>query len=111
MQKRCQVAGPDGRIVNIAYHNGFSAPVDFLGLLLKRLTRSASILRPQSFARKDSMIRAIAKHFGKAIETGQLVPVIDSQFSLAQASEAHAALLAGHHVGKLLLLPSGNENE
>ena len=57
------------------------------------------------------MIRAISEHFGRAIETGQLVPVIDSQFSLAQASDAHAALLAGHHVGKLLLLPQGNETE
>jgi NADPH:quinone reductase len=111
IQKHIQVAAPDGRIVNIAYQNGFSAPIDFLGVLLKRLTLSASTLRPQSFDRKASMIKAISKHFGKAIETGQLVPVIDSQFSLAQASEAHAALLAGHHVGKLLLLPSGNENE
>ena len=111
IQKHIQIAALDGRIVNIAYQNGFSTPIDFLGVLLKRLTLSASTLRPQSFDRKASMIRAISEHFGRAIETGQLVPVIDSQFSLAQASDAHAALLAGHHVGKLLLYPQGNETE
>ena len=37
------------------------------------------------------------------IASGQFRPVIDRTFPLARASEAHAALEAGDHVGKIIL--------
>ncbi|MDE2487894.1 MAG: zinc-binding dehydrogenase, partial [Alphaproteobacteria bacterium] len=37
------------------------------------------------------------------IEQGQVKPVIDATFPLAQADKAHAHLESGAHVGKVVL--------
>jgi NADPH:quinone reductase-like Zn-dependent oxidoreductase len=38
------------------------------------------------------------------IEAGQVRPVIDRTFPLAQAAQAHARLESGGHVGKVVLV-------
>ena len=78
IQKHIQCAAPEGRIANIAYQNGFEANIHFGLVLIKRLTLSASTLRPQSFDHKAAMLNEIQKHFGQALATGDLTPVIDS---------------------------------
>jgi NADPH:quinone reductase-like Zn-dependent oxidoreductase len=39
------------------------------------------------------------------VESGQLRPVMDRSFPLAEAAAAHARMEAGEHVGKIVLLP------
>ncbi len=103
IQKHINCAAIEGRIVNIAYQNGFTAEIHFGLVLLKRLSLMASTLRPQSFDRKATMTLAIQHHFGEAIKQGRLVPVIDSVYPLADAEKAQDNMALGQHFGKLLL--------
>ena len=103
IQKHINCAALEGRIVNIAYQNGFVAEIHFGLVLMKRLSLLASTLRPQSFDAKANMARAISKHFGDALRQGNLSPVIDSVYPLAEAEKAQDAMAQGNHFGKILL--------
>lgn len=103
IQKHINCAAIEGRIVNIAYQNGFTAEIHFGLVLLKRLSLMASTLRPQSFDRKAAMTLAIQHHFGEAIRQGRLVPVIDSVYPLVDTEKAQDNMALGQHFGKLLL--------
>jgi len=105
IQKHIQCAAVEGRIANIAYQNGFEANIHFGLVLIKRLTLSASTLRPQSFDHKASMLNDIHKHFGQALAEGDLAPVIDTHFSLEDAAAAQDYMASGKHFGKILLRP------
>jgi len=103
IQKHINLAALEGRIVNIAYQNGFVAEIHFGLVLMKRLSLMASTLRPQSFDVKATMTQSITRHFGDALSQGTLVPVIDSVYPLAGAEKAQDAMAQGHHFGKILL--------
>jgi len=38
------------------------------------------------------------------VSAGQLKPIVDATFPLAEAAKAHAHLEAGEHVGKVVLV-------
>ncbi|MDP5052895.1 MAG: NAD(P)H-quinone oxidoreductase, partial [Congregibacter sp.] len=82
------VAAPEGRIVNIAFMKGFSAEVNFLPLLLKRLTLTGSTLRAQSAAQKGQMVREIREQLFAQLDNGSVKPVIDREFPLDHAQAA-----------------------
>jgi len=105
VQRNLDVAAPEGRIVNIAFQGGFSAEVNFLPLLLKRLTLTGSTLRAQSFAQKARMVDEINRELYPHLASGAVKPVIDREFPLADAAQAHAYMERGVHVGKILLRP------
>jgi NADPH:quinone reductase len=96
-------AAKGGRIVNIAYQAGATAVVNFTPMLLKRLTLTATTLRPRSNAEKGVIRDALLKNVWPLIAAGRVKPVIDSSFPLAEAQAAHARMTEGRHIGKLLL--------
>lgn len=99
------VAAPEGRIVNIAFLRGFSAEVNFLPLLLKRLTLTGSTLRAQSEAQKSQMVREIREQLFEHLQSGAVKPVIDKEFALDEAQAAQDYMESGVHMGKILLRP------
>jgi NADPH2:quinone reductase len=103
IQKNLNIAAPEGRIVNIAYMNGFKSEVNFAPLLIKRLTMTGSTLRAQSFAQKTVMVEEIMEQVFPHLENGAIKPIIDSIYPLEQAEEAHARMLSGQHMGKIIL--------
>ena len=105
IQKNINACAPEGRIVTIAFIRGAKAEVNFGGLLVKRITMTGSSLRAQSLAQKAVMGREIRENVWPLIEQGQLKPVIDSRFSLAEAEKAQARMNSGEHTGKILMLP------
>lgn len=100
-----EVAAPEARIVNIAFLRGFSADVNFLPLLLKRLTLTGSTLRAQSEAQKGQMVREIRERLFSHFESGAIKAVIDKEFPLDQAQAALEYMESGVHMGKILLKP------
>ena len=96
-------AAPDGRIVQIAFLEGPKAQVNFMRLMLKRLTLTGSTLRARSVEVKGAIATALEEKIWPLIEAGRIKPVIDRTFPLEQAAEAHAHMEAGAHIGKIVL--------
>jgi len=92
-----------GRLVNIAFQNGSRAEVDFLVMLIRRLSFTATTLRARSDAEKGLIRDAVCREVWPLIEAGKISPVVDSTFALAEAGQAHARMAKGGHIGKILL--------
>lgn len=103
IQKNLNVAAAEGRIVNIAYMNGFKAEVNFAPLLMKRITMTGSTLRAQTFEQKAVMVREIMEHIYPHLESGKIKPIIDSIYPLEQVEQAHGHMEGGQHMGKIIL--------
>ncbi len=93
----------DGRLVQIAFLHGAQAEINLNPLMRKRITFTGSTLRPRTVEQKGAIARALEEHVWPLVERGDLRPVIHATFPLRDASLAHAALEAGHHVGKIIL--------
>ncbi len=103
MQRNLQLVAEDGRIAQIAFHQGSQAQMDMGPLLFKRLTLSGSTLRARPLAMKAALTRAVETEVLPLILDKGARPVIDSVFNLADVREAHAHLEASAHTGKIVL--------
>jgi NADPH2:quinone reductase len=102
IQKNLKLAALEGRIVNIAYLQGPVAKVNFLPIMLKRLTVTGSTLRPQSPEVKANIAQNLQTKIWPLIGT-QIKPVIAQVFPLGQASQAHTLMESNTHIGKIIL--------
>ncbi|WP_339739599.1 NAD(P)H-quinone oxidoreductase [uncultured Maricaulis sp.] len=105
VQKNVNLARPGGRLVSIAFLQGSRVELDMMRIMLKRLTLTGSTLRARPVAEKARLAAALRKTVWPWIEAGQLRPVIDGRFALADVRSAHERLDSGTHSGKILLLP------
>lgn len=103
LQKNLDLAALDGRIINIAYQHGFKTEINFLPVLMKRLTLSASTLRPQTASQKANIARKLEATVWPLLNEGAVVPLIDSVYPFADVAEAHARMEGGEHIGKIVL--------
>jgi NADPH2:quinone reductase len=94
-----------GRIVNIAFQKGSVAEINFAPMLMKRLSLMATTLRGRSSEEKGAIRDALKREVWPLIEAGKIRPVVDHVYPLAQAQAAHARMIEGQHIGKLLLTP------
>lgn len=92
-----------GRIVFIASLGGGEVVLPIFRLMQKRAVITGSTLRPRSADEKAWLAAAVEEQVWPWIASGRFRPVIDRTFPLARAGEAHAALEAGDHVGKIVL--------
>lgn len=103
LQRNIDVAAQDGRIVNIAFLQGPVAEVNFMPVMLKRLTLSGSTLRPRTAEVKAAIAANLRQHIWPAIEAGKIKPLVDATFPLAQAADAHSKMERGELIGKIVL--------
>jgi len=103
VNRNIRLAAMDGRVVNIAFQQGFEATVNFAPLLVKRLLLTASTLRPQSAAAKAALATALRQQAWPWLEAGRFRPVVHAVFPLDQAAAAHALMESGEHIGKIIL--------
>ena len=103
VQKNLDLAAQDGRIVSIAFQKGFNAEVNFLPVLMKRLTVTASTLRAQSAEQKAYIAQELHAKVWPLIAKGKIKPVIDSVFAFDEVDKAHARMDSGEHIGKIVL--------
>jgi len=92
-----------GRLVHIATSRGSQVSVDLRSIMMKRLLVTGSTLRSRSIEEKSSLARAVEQQVWPLFTNGQLRPIIDSIFPLAQAADAHRLMESGGHIGKILL--------
>ena len=105
IQKNYAAAARDGRIVQIAFQGGSKIEVDFVPLMMKRLTHTGSTLRPRSVEEKASIAQALESRVWPLLAKGQCKPLIHATFPLRDAAGAHRMLESGAHTGKIILIP------
>ncbi len=93
----------DGRHVTIAVQGGVRAEINMATIMVRRLTMTGSTLRPRPVSFKTLVADELHRTVWPFVANGQLRPVMDCTFPLAQAADAHRRMEAGHHVGKIVL--------
>lgn len=93
----------DGRHVTIAVQGGVKAELNMAEVMRRRLTLTGSTLRPRSKAFKAALASEIRETVWPLVATGELRPIMDRTFALAEASAAHARMEEGSHIGKIVL--------
>ena len=101
--KNLKCLAEDGRHVTIAVLGGARADINMALVMMRRLTLTGSTLRPRSDAFKSALADEIADNAWPLFADGELSPVMDMTFPLAQAAAAHARMEAGQHIGKIVL--------
>ncbi len=96
----------EGRLAVIALLGGREAALDLSRLLRQRLTITGSVLRARSVAEKGAVARRLEAAVWPLIAAGKIKPVIDSEFPLVQAAQAHARMESSAHIGKIVLTVS-----
>lgn len=103
IQRNFSAAAKEGRIVNIAFLNGSKTMVDFMPLMLKRLTLTGSTLRAQSSAVKANIAAELELKVWPLVEAKTITPLIDSVFALSDVAAAHRHMESNQHIGKIIL--------
>jgi NADPH:quinone reductase len=104
IERNYEAAAVEGRVVQIAFLRSPKATVDFLRIMLKRLTHTGSTLRARSNPDKAAIARAVETNVLPLVAAGKVKPLIDSTFPLADAAAAHGRMEAGRHIGKIVLV-------
>jgi len=89
--------------VFIAFLGGSKAEVNFLPMMIKRLTLTGSTLRIRPVAFKAAIARDLEARVWPLIAQGRVRPVMHRRFALARAAEAHELMETGAHIGKIVL--------
>ena len=101
--KNIKCLRPDGRLVFIAFLGGSKVDIDFMSLMLKRLTLTGSTLRTRSDAVKADITSEVRKTVWPWINKGLYRPKIDRILPLNEAAEAHRIIEKSAHIGKIVL--------
>lgn len=104
--KNLDALNTGGRIVYIASLGGSTLEVPVMRIMQKRAVITGSTLRPRSADEKARLAAEVERVVWPWIASGELKPIIDATFPLAEAAKAHAHLEAGEHVGKVVLTVS-----
>ncbi len=95
----------NGRLVIIGRQGGSLAEINLGVLQGKRASVHATTLRARPAQEKAAVVAAVREHVWPLIDAGHVVAVIDRELPMSQAAQAHRAVAASEHIGKVLLLP------
>jgi NADPH:quinone reductase len=94
----------DGRLVEVAtMHGGKVDDFDISELMRRRATIVGSMMRPRNSSEKAAVAQSLLEKVWPALDSGRCGPVIDHVFPMAQVIQAHEAMEAGEHIGKIVL--------
>ncbi len=102
--KNISIMATDGRLVQIAFLQASKAEVEFMPMMLRRLTLTGSTLRARTLAQKAEVADAVRAQVWPLVEAGKVKPIIHATFHLEEARHAHELMESSAHIGKILLL-------
>jgi len=103
IQRNMSALAADGRLVFIAFLGGAAAQVNFVPIMLKRLTVTGSTLRARRIEDKAAIAASLRSQVWPLLDTGKVKPVIYRSFPLAEAAAAHRLMESSDHIGKIVL--------
>ena len=98
---RCLAIG--GRLIVLGMQGGAKGELDLGALLTKRATVHAAGLRGRPLQEKALIVAETQNAVWPMIEAGTVRPIVDRVVPFDRAAEAHRAVEASEHVGKVLL--------
>jgi NADPH:quinone reductase len=103
LDRNLRSLAPGGRLVQVGALGGGEGQLS-LDLLLHRYLRIiGTVMKSRSFEEKLAMTSRFRERWLPAFVTGQLTPVVDRTYPLAQAAEAHRYMEASGNIGKIVL--------
>lgn len=106
-ERNLKALADEGRLVQIAFLQGAKIEANLAQIMMRRLTFTGSTLRPQSDLAKAAITKELLENVWPLIEAGKFRPVMDREFDLAKASDAHACMESSAHIGKIVLRVAG----
>ncbi len=103
VRRDIEIMAQGGRHVSIASLGGAEATIPIFRIMQKRLILTGSTLRARSPVEKGAIAARLLETVWPMIAAGQLRPMVHETFPLARAADAHTALEAGDHIGKIVL--------
>ena len=103
MQRNIKALADDGRLVQIAFLQGPKAELNMMEVMTRRLTITGSTLRPQSDLAKAKIAAELRDKVWPLLAAGTIAPVMDQEFTLADAADAHRRMESSAHIGKIVL--------
>ncbi|WP_040818256.1 NAD(P)H-quinone oxidoreductase [Litoreibacter arenae] len=103
LPRNVRALADDGRLVQIAFLQSSKVELNFVHVMVRRLTITGSTLRPQSDLAKARIAAELKQHVWPLLEAGRMAPVMDSEFDLEDAAKAHALMESSTHIGKIVL--------
>lgn len=94
----------NGRLVQIGLIGGSRASLDLRPVLQKRLTLTGSTLRARTPEEKGAIATDLEARVWPLLARGEVKPIVDAEFPLERAADAHRALEAGRITGKAVLV-------
>jgi putative PIG3 family NAD(P)H quinone oxidoreductase len=92
-----------GRLVNIGLLGGVKGEMNVGHLLRKRLRLIGSTLRSRPLSEKIAITHQFESQFWPKLASGELQPIIDTQFPIEEAQAAHEYVAQDKNVGKVIL--------
>lgn len=92
-----------GRLVCIGVTGGIKAEINLALMMVKRQQLIGSVLRSRPVQEKSDIVRAFSKVVIPHLADRSIVPLVHEVYPLAEAAQAHRAMEASSHFGKLVL--------
>jgi len=96
-----------GTLMLIGVMGGVKAELNLATMMVKRQRIIGSVLRSRPVAEKASIIAKFEAAVMPLIAAGEVTPLVDATFPLAEAAEAHRLMEKGGHFGKIVLTMPG----
>ncbi|MFJ9577689.1 NAD(P)H-quinone oxidoreductase [Streptomyces sp. NPDC101191] len=107
LDRNIKALAVNGRLVVIGLQGGVKGELNLAALMAKRAAVLATTLRSRPLGEKTAVVAAVREHVWPLIAAGTVTPVVDRTVAMTDAAEAHRAVEASSHVGKVLLLAPG----
>jgi putative PIG3 family NAD(P)H quinone oxidoreductase len=103
LDRNLRVLATGGRLVVIGLQGGVKGELDLGRLLAKRGSVHATSLRARPAQEKAAIVEAVLAAVWPAVEAGEVRPIVDRVLAWEQVADAHRAMEASEHVGKIVL--------
>ncbi len=93
-----------GALVLIGLMGGAKGEINLGPVVARRLRILGSTLRARPDEEKAALVAGFEQRFGDDLAAGRIGPVVDRELPLEQVADAHRAMKASEHFGKIILV-------